>query len=867
MPEKESQALETFETVTKQMAVAVTRCSRDFRYLWANQVYADWIRRPLKEVVGRSISDVLGKDAFEVLRPYFQRVLSGEKVHHEQEEEFLGIGLRWISADYTPTLDAQGNVDGWVAVVVDITERIKAEQARRQIEERFHLAVQAGKMYAYDWDVATDIIIRTGDVAGVLGLTDQYSLTRQQLLAKVHPDDRTRFTTSVAERTPENPNVRITYRLLCPDGSIVWLEKTAQAFFDKSGKMVRMIGMVANITERKRADEATRGSEMRYRRIVETTNEGVWLLDSTLHNSYVNRQMAEMLGYEPKEMLGRSVFDFYFPEDVERKKQVLMRRQQGLREQIEERLRRRDGSELWVRLAATPVFKDNGEFDGALAMVCDITERKRAEEAVRESEQRFGLLADTAPVVIWMSDTDKLCTYVNKPWLNFTGRPLHSQLGNGWSKGVHSEDLQRCMDTYTQAFDRREQFQMEYRVRRHDGEYCWILDTGVPRYNHDGSFAGYIGIAVDVTERKTAEEAFHDLNRTLEGQAALLRTRQELLKNFVKNVPAGVAMLDRGMRYLQVSDRFCADYSIDSSQVLGRSHYELFPDIPDRWKELHQRALEGETLRAEEDRWDRESGTIWVRWEIRPWWNSNGSQGGVLLFAEDITRIKQSEETLSKVNQKLIQAHEEERTRIARELHDDICQRIAMLVVRLDDFRHGQSESLSQPREIGQASEELQDLASDVQALSHRLHSSKLQYLGLTAASAGFCKEFSAQQGVEIDFQSESIPKELSEEISICLFRVLQEALQNATKHSGSRRFQVAIKGASNQIELTVHDSGIGFEQEKAFCKQGLGLTSMRERMKLVNGELSVESGLQLGTTIRARVACRPQMKTVSRLT
>ena len=108
---------------------------------------------------------------------------------------------------------------------------------------------------------------------------------------------------------------------------------------------------------------------MRYRRIVETTNEGVWLLDSTLHNSYINRQMAEMLGYEPEEMLGRSVFDFYFPEDVERKKQALMRRRQGLREQIEERLRRRDGSELWVRLAATPVFNDNGEFDGALAMV------------------------------------------------------------------------------------------------------------------------------------------------------------------------------------------------------------------------------------------------------------------------------------------------------------------------------------------------------------------------------------------------------------------------------------------------------------------------------------------------------------------
>src|SRR5215475_2112161 len=268
-----------------------------------------------------------------------------------------------------------------------------AEQVLRESEERFRLALQAGKMYAYDWDVATDRVVRSGDVAGVLGFTSEASLTRQQLLESVHPDDKAHFANILTARTPEDPNLQISYRVLRPDGSIVWLEKTSHAFFDESGRMVRMIGLVANITARKRTDEAIRESEMKYRRIVETTNEGVWLLDPTFHNSYVNRQMAEMLGYEPDEMLGRSVFDFYFPEDVEPKKQVLTRRQQGLREQIEERLRRKDGSELWVRLAATPVFKSDGEFDGALAMVCDITERKRAEAALRDSEERFRLAA------------------------------------------------------------------------------------------------------------------------------------------------------------------------------------------------------------------------------------------------------------------------------------------------------------------------------------------------------------------------------------------------------------------------------------------------------------------------------------------
>src|SRR5438552_12388844 len=124
--------------------------------------------------------------------------------------------------------------------------------------------------------------------------------------------------------------------------------------------------------------------------------------------------------------------------------------------------------------------------------------------------------------------------------------------------------------------------------------------------DESGEASRVVGVNINVTERKLAEERLLELNRSLEAQAALLQSREELLKIFVKNVPAGVAMFDRDMRYLQVSDRWCADYSVDRSQVVGRSHYELFPDVPQSWKDLHRRALEGETLRADEDPWNRE---------------------------------------------------------------------------------------------------------------------------------------------------------------------------------------------------------------------------------------------------------------------
>jgi signal transduction histidine kinase len=146
------------------------------------------------------------------------------------------------------------------------------------------------------------------------------------------------------------------------------------------------------------------------------------------------------------------------------------------------------------------------------------------------------------------------------------------------------------------------------------------------------------------------------------------------------------------------------------------------------------------------------------------------------------------------------------------------------------------------------------ELGSDIQALSHRLHSSKLELLGLAAAAAGFCQELSKRQNVEIDFHSEGIPKALPREISLCLFRVLQEALQNAMKHSGKRCFAVSLKRALNEIQLSVQDSGVGFDPEKVIAGCGLGLTSMKERLKLVGGQLSVDSKVRVGTTVQACV-------------
>jgi len=490
------------------------------------------------------------------------------------------------------------------------------------------------------------------------------------------------------------------------------------------------IALALIVEEHKRDQRALIDEEAQLREAQRLAQVGSWWWEPQTDTVRWSQELYEIAGRDPH--LPAPTYkehpQLFTPESWERLQSAV---EESLRTggayELDLEMIRPDGATRWLTARGEAQRNGVGRVAYLRGTVKDITERKRAMVTLHESEERFRLVANTAPVMIWMSGVDKLCTYFNHGWLQFTGRSFEQEQGNGWAEGVHSEDSERCWNTYAKAFDRRDPFQMEYRLRRYDGEYRWILDQGVPRFNADGSFAGYIGSCIDVTERKLAEEA------------------------------------------------------------------------------------------------------------------------------------------LSTVSQKLIRAQEEERTRLARELHDDINQRLALLALNLESLKQNlPSSAVKLRQEILAASKEVVDLGSDVQALSHHLHSSKLELLGLAAAATAFCSELSQRQGVQIHFHSDNVPKDLSPEISLSLFRVLQEALQNAIKHSGSRHFQVSLRGAADEIELTVRDSGVGFEPAVAIKGRGLGVTSMKERLKLVDGQLSIDSQPQQGTTILARVPIPSRMKSAA---
>ena len=403
-------------------------------------------------------------------------------------------------------------------------------------------------------------------------------------------------------------------------------------------------------------------------------------------------------------------------------------------------------SEANVPLGVELRFREPGLFEryrnyvlGAVAMLLLQTlliaglliqrrNRRSVERSLRESEERFRLMADTAPVMVRRSGPDQRCDFFNKPWLEFRGRRLQDELGEGWTEGVHPDDLQRCLTIYTAAWPGREPFRMEYRLRRADGEYRWVLDSGVPRIASDGALLGYIGSCIDITERRRAEEA--------------LRANEAALR---------------------------------------QSHAEI------------------ETLAG-----------------------------------------------------RLITAQEVERARIARELHDDIGQQLAAISIAISECQQPELQDSGELLEVLTAVQgQTIELAEDIRLLSHDLHPGVLKHAGLVDALRSHCCEFARQNSIEVVVEADADLTVSDLTTALCLYRVVQESLRNIAKHANARQVRVTVNRAGEEVELAVADDGNGFDLATVREQGGgLGLRSIEERVRLVGGRHSIQTGPHTGTTI-----------------
>ncbi len=342
---------------------------------------------------------------------------------------------------------------------------------------------------------------------------------------------------------------------------------------------------------------------------------------------------------------------------------------------------------------------------------------------MEEKTNQFCATTDELPAMIWASGPDGLRIYFNRRWLDFTGRPIQLELHGRWTEGVHPDDLTRCLGLYSRILDLRQEFRVEYRLRRFDGQYRWVLETGAPCLDTDGSLTGYSAVCFDITESKADAEA------------------------------------------------------------------------------------------------------------------------------------------LSRATRRLIEALDQERIRIAGELHEDIGSSLSILGIEL--MRAGQpvegSSGVKYP-DMQEIYQKLQEIGSKVSRLSNQLQPSILKYFGLAKAAESECREFSKMHQVPVSCSCNSIPARLDPDVALNFYRVLQEALSNAARHGHAIGIAVDLTGTSDELHLVVSDDGIGFDAGHECFPGGLGLISMRERMRRVGGQLEISSRPGRGAKISCRAPLAPSI-------
>ena len=306
---------------------------------------------------------------------------------------------------------------------------------------------------------------------------------------------------------------------------------------DAAGTILGSVSVVRDITEQKQAELALRAAVEFNQSLIHAMQDGFSALDLQGAHLEANPALCQMTGFSRAELVGVGPPHPYWPpEEYERIEAAFAQTLCGGASSFELTFQRKSGERFPVIVSPSAVRDRQGVTVSYIATVKDITERKRAEQAARASETRFTVLADAAPVLIWESGLDKLCTYFNKVWLDFTGRSLAQEMGNGWAEGVHPDDLARCLEIYVSSFDARQGFRMECRLRRHDGEYRWIFDHGVPRHQPDGCFVGYIGSCVDITERKQAEARIASQLDELQRWQAVMLDREDRVQELKREI-------------------------------------------------------------------------------------------------------------------------------------------------------------------------------------------------------------------------------------------------------------------------------------------------------------------------------------------
>jgi PAS domain S-box-containing protein len=596
---------------------------------------------------------------------------------------------------------------------------------------------------------------------------------------------------------------------------------------------------------------ALRASEEHHRRLIDILPDAVCLIHPKGQLLAVNSQAVNMLGFATtEELLQKNIFELTLSEEHARvKSEFNAALKTGILRNAEFTMRKKNGDAFSVELSATVSLGVNGQSTGLLSVVRDVTERKRAQQALQASEERFRQLANHIREVFWMSNVDRSeFIYVSPAYEEIWGQTcesLYAKPGN-WSKAIHPEDRERVKATLD--FQTLGDYDEIYRIVRPDGAVRWIQDRAFPIRDESGKIYRIVGIADDITKRKQAWDALG------ESEARKRAIMQAALD--------GIITIDHEGRMIELNAAAEKIFAHNRAKLIGENVVEVVPPSFRHWFQnglancfaggkgptLGSR-IEMPALRSDGSLFSAEFTITRIRLAGKPMFT---------IYIRDITQHKRAEAELRALPQNIIKAQEAERSRIARELHDGINQMIASVKMRLHKVESSLPDLKPASREIlSRCDRLLVKVLEENRRIAHNLRPTDLDNLGLSAACSSFCNEVQSRTGLEVQCRIHLPSERLPAVTELHLFRIVQEALNNIEKHAGAKIIKLHLHHEDGAILLKIQDDGVGFESKNSKSKKrghGLGLSNMRERALSLNGTCEIQSNSRKGTTILVRV-------------
>lgn len=468
-----------------------------------------------------SFESLVHPDDLEMVKQALARAVSSEE---GLELEFRAARpngeIIWLFSTGSVIREA-GRAVRMLGATLDITDRKRGEDALRVSEERFRTLASHAPVGIFQTDLNGDNLFVNEGWRQMAGMTSEEARGKGWTNA-IHPDDRERVTANWQQALASGTSSSAEFRFRRPDGVVTWLQGNAVPLRDPQGRNIGYIGTVADITARKQGEAALRNSELMYRAIGESIDYGIWICDAEGRNIYCSESFLKLVGMTQEECSDLGWADLLHPDDVEQTiaawKQCV---QSGAAWDVEHRFRGVDGRWHPVLARGVPVRNEQGAVIAWVGINLDISELKRVESELRESEARFRNMADNAPVLIWIHGVGG-CQYVNKEYMRFVGAELSGLQGMNWTRYIHKDEVDAFVESYRQAFKRQQAVNAQVRMRRADGEYRWLSLHGTPRFRADGAFLGYVGCSVDITDMKASENALREADRRKDDFLAML---------------------------------------------------------------------------------------------------------------------------------------------------------------------------------------------------------------------------------------------------------------------------------------------------------------------------------------------------------